>query len=176
MGHEGVKMDQQTSMAKNAQVDPQLLTPKHKDKRFATSFDFLIRYKEEICDMLRRIVTEDETWVSQITPESKQQSMEWRHTSSLVKSNPPVGVGPSHCGLWGNERADFLAKKGTGILQNFRRDLTLDSAKLEIKRIFRESFRLTASGVARDKPWSTLCKKSHGIASSPRVAVANLDF
>ncbi|GFW69577.1 uncharacterized protein LOC103524116 [Trichonephila clavipes] len=77
---------------------------------------------------------------------------------------------PSHCGLWGNERADFLAKKGTGILQNFRRDLTLHSAKQEIKRIFRESFRLTASRVARDKPWSTLCKKSHGIPSSPRAA------
>ncbi|GFS73763.1 uncharacterized protein LOC103524116 [Trichonephila clavipes] len=77
---------------------------------------------------------------------------------------------PSYCGLWGNERADFLAKKGTGILQNFRRDLTLHSAKLEIKRIFRESFRLTASRVARDKPWSTLCKKSHGIPSSPRGA------
>ncbi|GFW60506.1 uncharacterized protein LOC103524116 [Trichonephila clavipes] len=76
----------------------------------------------------------------------------------------------SHCGLWGNERADFLAKKGTGILQNFRRNLTLHSAKLEIKRIFRESFRLTASRVARDKPWSTLCKKSHGIPSSPRAA------
>ncbi|GFU82303.1 transposable element Tcb1 transposase [Trichonephila clavipes] len=77
---------------------------------------------------------------------------------------------PSHCGLWGNERADFLAKKGTGILQNFRRDLTLHSAKLEIKRIFRESFRLTASRVARDKPWSTLCKKYHGIPSSPRAS------
>ncbi|GFW43059.1 uncharacterized protein LOC103524116 [Trichonephila clavipes] len=77
---------------------------------------------------------------------------------------------PSHSGLWGNERADFLAKKGTGILQNFRRDLTLHSAKLEIKRIFRESFRLATSRVARDKPWSTLCKKSHGIPSSPRVA------
>ncbi|GFV65932.1 uncharacterized protein TNCV_4470221 [Trichonephila clavipes] len=62
---------------------------------------------------------------------------------------------PSHCGLWGNERADFW-QKGTGILQNFRRDLALHSAKLEIKRIFRESFRLTASRVARDKPWSTL--------------------
>ncbi|GFX07865.1 uncharacterized protein LOC103524116 [Trichonephila clavipes] len=54
---------------------------------------------------------------------------------------------------------------------NFRRDLTLHSAKLEIKRIFRESFRLTASRVARHKPWSTLCKKSHGIPSSPRAAV-----
>ncbi|GFV17408.1 uncharacterized protein LOC103524116 [Trichonephila clavipes] len=77
---------------------------------------------------------------------------------------------PSHCDLWGNERGDFLAKKGTGILQNFCRDLTLHSAKLEIKRIFRESFRLTASRVARDKPWSTLCKKSHGIPSSHRAA------
>ncbi|GFT81664.1 uncharacterized protein LOC103524116 [Trichonephila clavipes] len=47
---------------------------------------------------------------------------------------------PSHCGLWVNERADFLAKKGT------------------------------ASRVARDKPWSTLCKKSHGIPSSSRAA------
>ncbi|GFV78318.1 transposable element Tc3 transposase [Trichonephila clavipes] len=27
-----------------------------------------------------------------------------------------------------------------------------------------------ASRVARDKPWSTLCKKSHGISSSPRAA------
>ncbi|GFU60267.1 integrase catalytic domain-containing protein [Trichonephila clavipes] len=36
--------------------------------------------------------------------------------------------------------------------------------------IFRESFRLTASRVARDMPWSTLCKKSHGILSSPRSA------
>ncbi|GFV40633.1 uncharacterized protein LOC103524116 [Trichonephila clavipes] len=77
---------------------------------------------------------------------------------------------PSHWGLWRNERADFLAKKGTGIFLNFRRDLTLHSAKLEIKRIFRESFRLTAFRVARDKPWSTLCKKSHGIPSSPRAA------
>ncbi|GFW78418.1 uncharacterized protein TNCV_1379641 [Trichonephila clavipes] len=60
--------------------------------------------------------------------------------------------------------------ENTDILQNFRRDLTLHSAKLEIKRIFRESFRLATSRVARDKPWSTLCKKSHGIPSSPRAA------
>ncbi|GFW92230.1 uncharacterized protein TNCV_3541161 [Trichonephila clavipes] len=30
--------------------------------------------------------------------------------------------------------------------------------------------RQEASRVARDKPWSTLCKKSHGIPSSPRAA------
>ncbi|GFS93898.1 uncharacterized protein LOC103524116 [Trichonephila clavipes] len=67
---------------------------------------------------------------------------------------------------------ELLGKiKGKIVFQwNFRRDMTLHSAKLEIKRIFRESFRLTASCVARDKPWSTLCKKSHGNPSSPRAA------
>ncbi|GFU54145.1 uncharacterized protein TNCV_3618061 [Trichonephila clavipes] len=35
--------------------------------------------------MLSRIVTGDETWVSHITPESKQQSMEWRDTSYPIK-------------------------------------------------------------------------------------------
>ncbi|GFV36014.1 uncharacterized protein TNCV_2867721 [Trichonephila clavipes] len=32
---------------------------------------------------------------------------------------------------------------------------------------------IIASRVARDKPWSTLCKKSHGIPSSPRVAAVD---
>jgi len=30
--------------------------------------------------MLSHIVTGDETWVSHITPESKQQSLHWKHT------------------------------------------------------------------------------------------------
>ncbi|GFY02135.1 uncharacterized protein TNCV_5099961 [Trichonephila clavipes] len=34
---------------------------------------------------MSRIVSGDETWVSYITPESKHQSMEWRHTFSPVK-------------------------------------------------------------------------------------------
>jgi len=32
--------------------------------------------------MLSHIVTEDETWVLHITPESKQQSLLWKHTGS----------------------------------------------------------------------------------------------
>ncbi|GFW76853.1 uncharacterized protein TNCV_59511 [Trichonephila clavipes] len=51
----------------------------------AISLDFLIRYEEEGDDMLSRIVTGDETWISHITPELKQQSMEWQHTSSPFK-------------------------------------------------------------------------------------------
>ncbi|GBN45944.1 hypothetical protein AVEN_127632-1 [Araneus ventricosus] len=35
--------------------------------------------------MLSRIVTGDETWVPYVTPESKQQTMGWRHTHSPVR-------------------------------------------------------------------------------------------
>ncbi|GFV59722.1 histone-lysine N-methyltransferase SETMAR [Trichonephila clavipes] len=65
---------------------PRQLTKEHKEKRFAISLDFLIHYEGEGDDMLSRIVTGDETWVSKISPESKQQSMEWRHTSSPIKA------------------------------------------------------------------------------------------
>ncbi|GFW91781.1 transposable element Tcb2 transposase [Trichonephila clavipes] len=41
----------------------------HKEKSFASSLDFLICYEEEGDDILSRIVTGDETWVSHITPE-----------------------------------------------------------------------------------------------------------
>ncbi|GFV92780.1 hypothetical protein TNCV_1376301 [Trichonephila clavipes] len=44
---------------------------------------------------------------------------------------------PSHCGLWGNEMADLLAKSGMDILQISTRDLPLNSAKLEINRIYK---------------------------------------
>ncbi|GFV55698.1 histone-lysine N-methyltransferase SETMAR [Trichonephila clavipes] len=50
---------------------PRLLTVEHKEKSFAISLDFLIRYEEEGGDMFSRIVTGDETWVFHITPESK---------------------------------------------------------------------------------------------------------
>ncbi|GFW43270.1 uncharacterized protein TNCV_1350331 [Trichonephila clavipes] len=61
---------------------PRQLTAEHKEKELAILLDFLIRYEEERDNMLSRIVTGDEIWVSHITLESKQQCMEWQHTSS----------------------------------------------------------------------------------------------
>ncbi|GFT46573.1 histone-lysine N-methyltransferase SETMAR [Trichonephila clavipes] len=51
----------------------------------ACALDFLDRYHKEGDQFLERIVTGDETWISHITPESKRQSMEWRHTNSPVR-------------------------------------------------------------------------------------------
>ncbi|GBN18853.1 Histone-lysine N-methyltransferase SETMAR [Araneus ventricosus] len=64
---------------------PKLLTQDHKNKRFECSLNFLTHYNEEGDAMLSQIVTGDETWVSHVMPESKQQSMEWRHTYSPVR-------------------------------------------------------------------------------------------
>ncbi|GFS91927.1 mariner Mos1 transposase [Trichonephila clavipes] len=50
----------------------------------ACALDFLDRYHKGD-QFLERIITGYETWVSHITPESKCQSMAWRHTNSPVR-------------------------------------------------------------------------------------------
>ncbi|GFT43201.1 uncharacterized protein NPIL_311401 [Nephila pilipes] len=75
-----------------------------------------------------------------------------------------------HCGLRGNETVDFLAKKGTAILQKSCRHLPLHSAKLEIKRIFKQSFHRTTSLAAANKSWSVL-RGFHCVPDSPSVVV-----
>ncbi|GFV89672.1 histone-lysine N-methyltransferase SETMAR [Trichonephila clavipes] len=65
---------------------PRLLTEEHKLKIMSCALDFLDRYHKEGDQFLERIVTGDKTWVSHITPESKRQSMEWRHTNSPVRA------------------------------------------------------------------------------------------
>jgi len=59
---------------------PKMLTEEHKKQRVACALTFLIRYHEEGDSMLSHIVTEEETWVSHIIPESKQNSLNWKHT------------------------------------------------------------------------------------------------
>jgi hypothetical protein len=63
-----------------------MLTEEHRLNRQASALDFLTQYSVEGDILLSRIVTGDETWVSHATSESKQQSMEWRHTSSPTKT------------------------------------------------------------------------------------------
>ncbi|GFV95630.1 histone-lysine N-methyltransferase SETMAR [Trichonephila clavipes] len=61
---------------------PKLLTEGHKKKRMGFALDFLTRYAEAGDEFLDHIVTGEETWVYHHTPESKQQSMQWRHSNS----------------------------------------------------------------------------------------------
>lgn len=64
---------------------PKMLTEDHKRQRIESSREVLELYAEEGAVFLESIVTGDETWVYHFTPESKQQSMEWRHSFSPKK-------------------------------------------------------------------------------------------
>jgi len=59
-----------------------MLTEEHKKQCVACALTFMMHYHKEGDGMLSHIVTGDETWVSNITPESKQQSLHWKHTGS----------------------------------------------------------------------------------------------
>ncbi|GBM33625.1 Mariner Mos1 transposase [Araneus ventricosus] len=59
---------------------PKMLTDVHKPKPVGSALTFLTRYSEEGNKFLNKIVTGDETWVCHVTPDSKQQSMEWRQS------------------------------------------------------------------------------------------------
>jgi len=58
-----------------------MLTDDHKTKRMGSALKILTRYAQED-EFLDSIVTGDETWVFHHTPESMQQSLQWRHTLS----------------------------------------------------------------------------------------------
>jgi len=61
---------------------PRLLTEGHQRQSIDYSREFLQRYADESDNFLDSIVIVDETWAFHFTTETKQQSREWRHSSS----------------------------------------------------------------------------------------------
>ncbi|UYV72345.1 hypothetical protein LAZ67_9002716 [Cordylochernes scorpioides] len=74
---------------------PKLLTPEKKALRRKLSSDNLALFEANPEEFVNRFVTMDETWAHHFTPESKQQSMQWRHSGSpppkKAKAVPSVG-------------------------------------------------------------------------------------
>lgn len=94
-----------------------MLTEEHKTKRLASALSFLERYSNEGDDFLSHIVTGDETWVAYVAPESKQQSMEWRHSSSprKVKFKQTISAQKIMCSVLGQKggvAGRFFASRG----------------------------------------------------------------
>jgi hypothetical protein len=60
---------------------PQMLTGAHKKQRMVSHLTFLERYHKDGDEFLSHIlrVTGDETWVSFVSVETKQQSKQWMH-------------------------------------------------------------------------------------------------
>lgn len=61
---------------------PKQLTEDHMRKRVECAREVLRRYEEEGEAFLDGFVTGDETWAHHYTPETKQQSKQWRHSTS----------------------------------------------------------------------------------------------
>ncbi|UYV71033.1 hypothetical protein LAZ67_8001483 [Cordylochernes scorpioides] len=67
---------------------PKLLTPDQKTVKKKLSSDNLALFKANTEEFVNRFVTMDETWAHHFTPESKQQSMQWRHSGSPPPRKP----------------------------------------------------------------------------------------
>ena len=63
---------------------PRNLIQEQKDQRVAMCQD-LEQYETERESFLDRIITGDETWCHHYSPESRRQSMEWKHANSPTK-------------------------------------------------------------------------------------------
>ena len=61
---------------------PRLLTNDQKQFRTQISRECLARFQENTTDFVRRFITTDETWVHHYTPETKEQSKQWKHRGS----------------------------------------------------------------------------------------------
>lgn len=74
---------------------PKDLSDEQRQKRVQISQELLQRFQQEGDDFLERIITVDESWMHHYIPESKQASMEWRHSNSpppkKFKTTPSAG-------------------------------------------------------------------------------------
>lgn len=55
----------------------------YKTKHMRAVLEFLLRFNDEGNEFLKTTVTGDKMWISHITPQSNQLSLQWWHTGSL---------------------------------------------------------------------------------------------
>ncbi|UYV70650.1 hypothetical protein LAZ67_8000166 [Cordylochernes scorpioides] len=107
---------------------PKLLTPDQKAVKRKLSLDNLALFEANPEEFVNRFVTMDETWAHHFTPESKQQSMQRRHSGSpppkKAKTVPSAGKVKVSV-FWDSEGVlllDFL-NKGQTITDNYYANL-----------------------------------------------------
>ena len=61
-----------------------MLTDDQKSTRLDISRYLLSHYEDDAGNFIKRVVTQDETWVYHFDPESKMQSEQWKHPVSPI--------------------------------------------------------------------------------------------
>ena len=88
---------------------PKQLIPEHKAKHMESALTLLQWYYDDGDEFQDQIIIGDEMWIAHITPETKQQSIHWRHSGSPCKTEFKQTL------LW--EKVMFMMCLGqTGIL------------------------------------------------------------
>jgi len=85
---------------------PKRLNADQKRRRCQSSEKLLEFFRRDQNYFLLRLMTMDETWLYHYDPETKQQSMEWRH--SVPPCPPKI---PSAKIRWKSSRLDFLGSR-----------------------------------------------------------------
>jgi len=83
------------------------------------NLEFFRRYPN---DFLSRLLSMDETWLYHYDPETKQQSMEWRHSGS-----PHPKKIPSAKIHWKSSRLDFWDQDGILLIDYLPKDQTINA-------------------------------------------------
>ena len=85
---------------------PKCLNADQKRQRCQSSEQILEYFRRDPNYFLSRLVTMDESWLYHYDPETKQQSVEWRHSGSpCPKRIPSAKI------RWKNSRLDFLGSR-----------------------------------------------------------------
>lgn len=78
----------------------------YKEKSFTAVYEFLWHQENEDDKLFDRIVTKDESFISYLNVETKQQLMQWWHSTSPVPKNFKRKFNKKACG------SVFFATKG----------------------------------------------------------------
>ncbi|GFX69177.1 HTH_48 domain-containing protein [Trichonephila clavipes] len=124
---------------------PKILTDEHKTKSLGSALSSLERCSNEGDDFLSHIVSGDETGVAYVTPETKQQSMEWRHSLSprKVKFKQTISAQKIMCTV-------FWDRKVAGRFFDSRRHDQCSSVLCD--------FTKTAPRNSKQKAWHAECR------------------
>ena len=136
---------------------PRMLTHEHKEYRMQVCQDLLNQYEAESDSFLDRLITGDETWCHHYEPESKGQSMEWRHVNSQSKKKSKTLslAGKVMCTV-------FWDRKGVVLLDFLEAGQTINSDRY-IATLTKLKARIPESGQRRRKPspCNTTTQASH---------------
>jgi len=89
---------------------PKCLNSDQKRQRCQSSEQLLELFRCDPNDFLSRLVTMDETWLYHYNPETKQQSVEWRHSASPrpKKFRVPKSAGKILASIFGDQDGSLL--------------------------------------------------------------------